>query len=142
SVKADIARQEGKPPRETTLAELVRDRDWLFQDNSYHLDTTHLASTVRIARALSEPAELRLAIDLTEYGRRLSSQYQYPGEEPFADAQPAQALFFRAQVGEQVEEALTYFRDKAESLPAEQNGAGPAEVYIALLSRLGRTTEA
>src|SRR5438270_3241216 len=39
SVAADIARQEGQPPKEKTLRELVGDRDWLFQDNSYHLDT-------------------------------------------------------------------------------------------------------
>ena len=53
SVRADIARQEGKQPAEITLQDLVHDRDWLFQDNSYHLDTTHLAATVRIARNLS-----------------------------------------------------------------------------------------
>src|SRR5438093_6617687 len=74
SVTADITRQEGQPPREKTLRELVHDRDWLFQDNSYHLDTTHLAATVRIARALTGADDLRLALDLTEYGLRLSQQ--------------------------------------------------------------------
>src|SRR5262249_13642531 len=71
NVRADIARQEGKEPQEQTLAELVAERDWLFADNNYHIDTTHLASTVRFARLLEDAEQLELAYDLTEYGRRL-----------------------------------------------------------------------
>jgi hypothetical protein len=142
SVRADIARQEGQPPRGTTLAELVRDREWLFQDNSYHLDTTHLASAVRIARALSGPEALRLALDLTEYGRRLSQQFQYQGDEPFAELYPAHALYFQALLGENAEEAIGYFKNKAEMLDPQYHGYGPVETYVDLLSRLGRYSEA
>jgi hypothetical protein len=85
---------------------------------------------------------LRLAIDLTEYGRRLSSLFQYPGQEPFVDTYPTHALFFRALVGEQVDEALDYFRGRAEALAEGEQGAWPAEVYVALLARLGRIDEA
>ena len=46
NVRADIARQEGTEPKETSLAELIADRDWLFGEMSYHTDTTHLAATV------------------------------------------------------------------------------------------------
>src|SRR5437762_5805456 len=116
SVTADIARQEGQPPREKTLRDLVHDREWLFQDNSYHLDTTHLAATVRIARALTDPDDLRLALDLTAYGRCLSSQFQYQGDEPFADMYPANALYFQALLGENIDEAVAYFKTKAELL--------------------------
>jgi hypothetical protein len=142
SVKADIARQEGSQPRESTLRELVRDRDWLFQDNSYHLDTTHLAATVRIARALPEPDDLRLALDLTEYGRRLSQQFQYQGDEPFADIYPANALYFQALLGENMDEALAYFKNKAETLDPQYHGYAAIETYIDLLTRLGRHDEA
>jgi hypothetical protein len=138
SVKADITRQEAKEPLETTLRELVHDRDWLFQDNSYHLDTTHLAATVRIARALSEPSDLKLALDLTEYGRRLSAQFQYHGDEPFAELYPASALFFQALLGQNVEEAITYFQTKAETVDPQHYGYAAIEAYIDLLSRLGR----
>src|SRR5207247_1071093 len=105
NVKADIARQEGQPPNAQTLRELVHDRDWLFQDNSYHLDTTHLAATVRIARALTDPDDLRLALDLTEYGRRLGQPFQYQGDEPFGEMYPANALYFHALLGENIDEA-------------------------------------
>lgn len=142
SVSADIARQEGQNPKEKTLAGLVLDRDWLFQDNSYHLDTTHLASTVRIARALTDPADLKLALDLTEYGRRLSPQFQYQGDEPFADLYPASALYFQALLGENVEEALQHFRTKAEMLDPQYHGYAAIETYIDLLNRLGRSADA
>jgi hypothetical protein len=142
SVTADITRQEGQPPREKTLHDLVHDRDWLFQDNSYHLDTTHLAATVRIARALTAPEDLRLALDLTEYGRRLSQQFQYPGDEPFDDMYPANALYFQALLGEKVDDALDYFRNKAETLDPQSHGYAAIETYIDLLSRLGRHEEA
>jgi hypothetical protein len=142
SVKADIARQEGQSPRENTLRDLVRDRDWLFQDNSYHLDTTHLAATVRIARTLSDRDDLRLALDLTEYGRRLSQQFQYQGDEPFADMYPAGALYFQALLGENAAEAVAYFKNKAEMLDPQHHGYAAIETYIDLLTRLGRNDDA
>jgi hypothetical protein len=142
SVQADIARQEGKQPTETMLRELVLDRDWLFQDNSYHLDTTHLASAVRIARALSDPEDLRLALDVTEYGRRLSQQFQYQGDEPFSELYPASALYFQALLGQNVEEAVQYFKMKAEMVDPQHHGYAAIETYIDLLSRLGCHQEA
>lgn len=142
SVKADITRQEGQSPKEKTLKDLVLDRDWLFQDNSYHLDTTHLAATVRIARALTDPDDLRLALDLTEYGRRLSQQFQYQGDEPFAEMYPSSALYFQALLGENTEEAIQYFKSKAELLDPQYHGYVAIETYIDLLARLGRHREA
>jgi hypothetical protein len=142
SVKADIAQQEGAQPRETTLADLVAQRDWLFAENSYHIDTTHLAAVVRFARLLDDPEQLRLAIDLTEYGRRLGPQFQYKHDEPFADFYPAHALYFRAMLSEGVDEAVNYFREKAETLEPRQHGTMPIETYIDLLARLGRHEEA
>lgn len=142
SVQGDIARQEGSRPSETTLRELIADREWLFAENSYHVDTTHLSSTVRIARLLSDADSLRLAIDLTDYGRRLNTQFQYHGDEPFADMYPSHALYFRALLGEAADEAAAYFRDKATSLDLEQVGTIAIEIYIDLLARLGRYDEA
>lgn len=142
NLRADIARQEGKEPAETTLSQLVTDRDWLFGDYNYHIDTTHLASTVRFARLLEDRAALELAYDLTEYGRRLSQQFQFAGDEPFGDVYPSHGLFFAAQLGRQVDEALEYFRAKATSLDAHEVGAAGVDVYVALLARLGRYDEA
>lgn len=142
SLQADISRQQGAAPVESTIAELVADRDWLFGEFAYHLDTTHLASTVRSARIIDDPEQLRMVLDLTEYGRRLSPQFQYRGEEPFGDIYPTHALYFRALLGENVEEAVEYFRERAQSVDVRQEGAAAIEVYVDLLSRLGRHSEA
>jgi hypothetical protein len=142
NVKADIARHEGSEPSGEQLAELIAERDWLFGQGSYHIDTTHLASTVRFARVLDDEESLRLAIDLTDYGRRLDKQFQYAGDEPFADIYPSHSLLFHAMIGEQIDEALAYFRERAYSVDIRHEGAGAAETYIALLDRLGRSEEA
>ncbi|REK07463.1 MAG: hypothetical protein DWQ37_21250 [Planctomycetota bacterium] len=142
NVKADIARQEGNPPQEQTLREQVADRDWLFAENNYHTDTTHLAATVRFARLLEDAELIALALDLTEYGRRLSSQFQFAGEEPFVDVYPSHGLFFAAQLGRQVDEALAYFEKRAREVNLHEYGSGPAEVFVTLLARLKRYDEA
>ena len=55
---------------------------------------------------------------------------------------PTHALFFHALLGEQVDEALDYFRGRAEALADSDAGASAAEVYVALLARVGRLNEA
>jgi hypothetical protein len=142
SVKGDIARQEGAEPAQNSLRELLFDRDWLLADNAYHIDTTHLAAVVRFARLLDDPEQLRLAIDLTEYGRRLGPQFQYRHDEPFSDFYPAHAIYFHALLEEEVEEAVRYFREKAENLDPRQHGTMPIEVYVDLLARLERYDQA
>ncbi len=142
NVRADIKRQEGAEPAEQTLAELAADRDWLFGEHSYHVDTTHLASTMRFARVLEDPAALRVAVDLAEYGRRLSRQFQFASDEPFKDTYPSHGLFFKARLGEETEAALAYFRSRVEELGTEQAGPLPAEVYVMLLAHQNRYDEA
>jgi len=142
NVKSDIARQEEKQPAETTLEALIADRDWLFQDGAYHIDTTHLAAVVRMARVLEDPAELRMALDLTHYGRHLSQQLQYQGDEPFADQYPANALFFQALLGENIDAAIAFFENKARLLDVQSQGTAAIETYVELLSRLGRHQQA
>jgi hypothetical protein len=78
NLRAEIARQEGSQPKEQTAKEqsieqLVAERDWLFLEDAYHIDTSHLHSVVRFARVLQDADALRLAADLTEYGKRLST---------------------------------------------------------------------
>ncbi|MFO0871340.1 MAG: hypothetical protein U0935_20645 [Pirellulales bacterium] len=142
NLRSDIARQEGAQPAERTLAELVADRPWLFQELTYHVDTTHLSSVVRFARLSEDRAVLALALDLTAYGRKLHSQFQYPGDEPFVDNYPAHGQFFAALLGQGVDEALDYFRQRAEGCDIQQVGTVAIEVYIDLLARVGRPAEA
>jgi hypothetical protein len=142
TLTADIAQQEGCDPPEKTLKGLVENRDWLFTNSSYHIDTTHLAASVRFARILENPADLRLALDLTEYGRRLHPQFQYKGEEPFVDLYPTHALFFCALLGERGDEALAHFAERARGVDVGEQGTAAAEMYVSLLARLGRHGEA
>lgn len=142
NLRGEIQRKQGAAPAESSIGELVAERAWLFENNDYHIDTSHLAAVVRFAMVLEDPAELALAADLTEYGRRLSAQYQYPGPEPFTDLYRNHRWYFRALLGLDVEEALAHFRDRAESLAGAENGVWPAEVYVNLLSRLDRRAEA
>lgn len=142
NVKADIVRQSGEQPKETTLQGLIADRDWLFQDGAYHIDTTHLASVVRMARVLDDPSQLRMALDLTHYGRHLTQQLQYQGDEPFVDQYPSNALYYQALLGENVDEALAFFESKARLLDPQFNGTAGIETYLELLSRIGRHKQA
>ncbi len=142
SVVEDISRQEGASPAEDDLAALVANRPSLFGDYSYHIDTTHLASTVRFARTLEDEPLLRLAWDLTEYGKRLNHQFQYPGEEPFGDHYTSHGLYLGALFGEQVGEAVSYFRARAEAVDPQQHGSQAVEVFVELLDRLDRHDEA
>jgi hypothetical protein len=143
NVCAHIKQQEGiAPPADVTLDKLVAGRRWLFEGGNYHLDTTHLNSAVRIARILEDAESVRLAWELTEYGRRLDAQYQFAGDEPFGDVYPSHGFYYGAQLGKQVEEAIAYFREKAERSSTDNDGTMPAEAYIALLAKLGRLNEA
>ncbi len=143
NVIRDLEQREGKAPaKEATLAELLADRPDLLQEGGYHLDTSHLASTVRFARVLDDEPELQLALDLARYGAKLHPQYQYPGEEPFLDLYPASIAFFGALLGDQVDAGIRYFARKADSVDREQYGSVAVEVYIDLLSRCGRHREA
>jgi hypothetical protein len=145
SLRQAVARQEGSPTDESSIERLVADRGWLFENNDYHIDTSHLASVVRFALFIDDPADLRLALDLTEYGRRLSSLYQFAGQEPFVDTYPSHARFLQALLGENVQDNLDWFRQRAANLAGSESaggGSAPAEVYVALLHRVGRDAEA
>ncbi len=142
NVRSHIERQEEQPPTEASLTEMIANRPWLFQNESYHIDTSHLGATVRFARLLTDVETLRLALDLTEYGRRLARVHQYPGEEPFVDVFPSHRLLFSATLGERIDEAVRFFSRKAHEVSVEDHGTGAIEAYLVLLARLGRHAEA
>jgi hypothetical protein len=141
NVRDDVQRQQGSPPTETTLEDLVRDRDWLFEGENYHADTTHLQSIVRFGVVLDDPELIRLAYDLTQYGVKLGDSYQFPGRPPFIDVYPDHARYYAALLGRNVDEAVAYFKQQADDSVEDQDTT-PVDVYLSLLSRLGRTAEA
>lgn len=142
SVKAHIEREEGAAPAGDRLVTLMKGRDFLFADGSYHIDTSHLGSTVQIAVELSDTRSLELALDMAEYGRLLHPDLQYPSSPPFEDTYPSHLCFFSALLGRDVESSLDYFRQRAEETDAHQEGTFAIETYIDLLARIGRPADA
>jgi hypothetical protein len=142
NVRSHIQQRETAPPGVATLRDLVAHRPWLFENGNYHIDTSHLSSVVRIGRLLVEEEPLRLALDLTEYGRRLNPQLQYRAEEPFVELYPTHGLFFSAILGEQVEQAVEYFAARARDVDVAAQGTTAIETYVVLLARIGRHAQA
>ena len=141
SVANHIEQEKGSKPT-ASLVDMIHGADWLLENGTYHIDATHLASAVRIARDVEEPSVLQKAWELTQYGKRLDTQLQYPGDEPFADLYLAHEKYFEAQLGTNTDEALSYFAEKARATDAYEMGTMPIEVYINLLDQLGKYKEA
>lgn len=141
SLKSDLRDGEAAAQSET-LKDLVESCRDSFTEYTYHVDISHLSSVIRMSRIVEDPEILRLALDLTEYGRCLHESLRPPGDAPFEDAYLAHGLFFACQLGEQVEEALEYFRKRAFATNVYEEGSAAVEVYIALLARRGQYDEA
>lgn len=142
NLRAEIKRREGRDPSEMNIAGLVAERDWLFSENNYHIDTTHLNSVVRIGQIIQAPAVLSKLVDLCAYGLKLAKQFQFEGDAPFEQTFPTHTLFYNAQLGQDVDQALDFFRQRAETDDQLVIGTGAAETYIVLLQRIGRWSEA
>lgn len=141
NVRDDLARRGGDTD-DTKAGAIVAAHPELLADDNYHVDTSHLASVVRFARVVEDSPTLELAFDLADYGSRLSPQYHYRSEEPFASIYADHRLFFAAQLGREVDAAVTHFREQAARAAGAEQGAVAAEVYVALLARMGRAKEA
>lgn len=141
-VRGDISRREAPAGEDETLVEMIEKRPWILEEGGYHLDTTHLSATVRIATVLEDPAQLTKAWELTQYGKRLHHQFQYPGDEPFVDFYPAHATFFSILLGRDVDAGLKVFERKARSVDVAEHGTGALETYVDLLDRVGRRRQA
>lgn len=142
AVRTDIAHRGAPAAEDASLAEMVGEHPEIFENGAYHLDTSHLASTVRFARVLRKPEQVDKAWQLTQYGRRLHHTLQYPGDEPFVDFYPASASYFGVLMGKSVDSSLAIFQRKARSVDVDQHGTEAIEVYVDLLDRLGRCEEA
>ncbi|MEL6107145.1 MAG: hypothetical protein AAFU85_13970 [Planctomycetota bacterium] len=141
-VRADITSRDKAPGDDETLYDMVHNRPWVLKDGGYHLDTTHLSATVRIAAPLTDPGQLRKAWELTQYGRQLHHQFQYPGDEPFVDFYPAYSAYYSILLGENVDAGLKIFERKAKSVDAVEHGTAAVETYVDLLDRVGRHLDA
>lgn len=145
SLRSEIARRgQPLPPEGTPIPDLIEGKPWLFADDAYHIDISHLGAVVRMAPLVTDPEVLGQAVELTDYGRKLSVRHQYEGEPPFENIYEDHAVYLRGLRGEALDEAIAHFRAKlapanADSSPAETL---PAQVLVRLLERSGRLDEA
>jgi hypothetical protein len=141
-VGAEIARREGEAPTTSSVPALLAGRDWLFADEFYHVDVSHLGAVAQLSVHLSPGEELRLARELCAYGRHLSPRFQYAGDPPFEDQYRDYGIYLAIVDGDEREAGLAHFRAKAEQADPDEIGTRPAEVLVNLLLRLDRPGEA
>lgn len=144
TLRAEVAaRGAVEPSADASIESLCADHPWLFENESYHIDVSHLTAAVRAAGGLEDPATIALAADLCAYGRRLSDRLQYEGDPPFERTFDDHAAYFGAVLGREVDAAVDRFRAKIEaSQEYESHSAIPAQVLVNLLVRTGRLDEA
>jgi len=137
NLRGHLARLELDVPQSASISDLLKSNPKLLEEGGYHVDTSHLATTVRFARLLTEKSLVQLAIELADYGRQLAKDLQYPDTKPFEDTYPAHLLLFKATLNEEVEQAEEYFSQQARTAVIEEEGTGAIETYLILLERVG-----
>ncbi|MGI9427573.1 MAG: hypothetical protein ACR2NM_02865 [Bythopirellula sp.] len=139
NLRGHLQRLERDVPETDSIAAVLAEHPDLVADGAYHIDTSHLGTTVRFARSLADPKLLPLAIDLATYGGNLADDLQYPDQPPFEDLYPTHLLLFHATMGGDSEAAVDYFREQAESVSTEYYGSAAIEAYLILLARIDQT---
>lgn len=137
-----IFREEGTRTSEESLSELIADRDWLFSGGAYHIDTTHLASVVRIGRIIGEKTIIKKLVELCGYGMSLDTGLQFEGEPPFLDYYQDHELFYNALSGTDIEKATTHFESQLSKLDVEQLGTPPFWEFVFWFENLGLENKA
>ena len=144
NLRAELARLgQTKLAPDLPIPALISGRDDLFADEAYHIDISHLSSIVRMSPLLTDRADLTRALELCEYGRRLSPRLRYEDAPPFERTYEDHALYLKALLGREVEPALAHFRAKLPSgSPESERDTLPAQVLVRLLLRLNRQEDA
>lgn len=141
-LRGEIANKQGFEPTGKTIPELIQGRDWLFADDFYHIDLSHLSSVVQMSIHLDAKEDLLLARELCAYGKRLSSRFTPQMDPPFENQYEDFDTYLSVLTGENVEAGLAHFRAKADAADPNEVGTYPAEVLVNLLLKLNRRDEA
>ncbi|MDA1229604.1 MAG: hypothetical protein O2856_02410 [Planctomycetota bacterium] len=140
NVRREVERRLPTLKPSASLRELITGREFLFAEGGYHIDVSHLHSTVSFARHLNRDCpELQMAIELSDYGAQLAEQLRYPGDVPFDDYYVANRHFLNALAGVDVDESLQYFIDRLRSEPDAPDQRMIAFVIADLGQRVDRT---
>lgn len=142
NLRGHLHRIAGAPTPDGSVLELIDRHPELQSGGDYHLDVSHLASAMRYARLLTEPALVAKALEMAEYGSRLPAELQYADDPPFEDLYPSHRLLFQATLGREVDAALAHFAPKTKSESDDPQTTAAIETYLVLLARTGRADEA
>lgn len=134
-------------PENISIRSLIADHPEIFSDGGHHLDATHIASIVRISRILEDPVSLNEALEICEYGKRLSDDLQFPDSPPFENTYVDHEILFRALLGSDVAMAVKHFSAKAKTELANLSktklpGFPATENFVMLLHRVGEGKKA
>ena len=140
-LRMDIVANGDAIAEDATLADMLQGRDYLFGEDAYHIDTSHLSSIAQMSLELSSGPALRKARELCMYGAKLSSHFRHEADPPFENTYADYRVLLEVLEGIDTEAGLAHFRAKIEPALAEGN-TFPAEVYVSLLLRIGRKAEA
>jgi hypothetical protein len=130
------------PDTPGVVSKLIKDRDWLFEDEAYHIDTSHLSSVVQMSMHLKPCLELNLARELCQYGQKLQGRFLGEDSPPFENGYADYEVYLSILASDRVEEGLAHFRNKVETADPDEAGTYPAEVLVNLLLKLERGKEA
>lgn len=126
------------------LKELMTAHPELTAGLTHHMDTTHLASTIRNSPILTDPETIGMAIELAGYGSTLHEDFQYRGSAPFT-ATYTDTLEFLGVLGGQSSNANTLI-DRLRNIAATQRDDSKvldsAVWLVYLLDQLGRGADA
>jgi tetratricopeptide (TPR) repeat protein len=142
NLKRAISAVEGKPPGADSIPALIAGRDWLFENNAQHVDSSHVVSVLRLSGELDDEESLKLAVEMADYGSCLGSTFQYAEDPPFEHVYADRRVYLKALLGEDVERAVSHFEKKAAGFDSDRYGTRPAQVLVELLIRLERYTDA
>ena len=142
NLKHAISDVEGTQPESCSIAALIEGRDWLFENNAQHTDSSHIAPVLAFSAELDDKETLRLAVEIADYASRLGPLFQYSDDPPFERVYEDRGVYLRALLGEDVDRAIQHFDDKAAASDPDRDGSRPAEVLVGLLVRLGRYDDA
>lgn len=142
SLKRAISRAEGQAPETESVPQLIENREWLFGEYDYYVDTSHLVSVLRFSLESNDRETLALALELTEYGKRLSSQFQYRSDPPFENFYDDHAVYLRAILGQDIDGAIAHFCHKLADIDPNEGDGSAAQVVVGFLARLERYPEA
>ncbi len=141
-LKGEITRRQGFIPTGKTVSELMAGRDWLFEDECYHIDISHLSSVVQMSTQIEPCDDLKRARELCAYGKKLSPRFQFQADPPFENQYHDYDIYLSILTGEDVAGGLAHFHKKADEADPDTIGTYPAEVLVNLLLRLNRPKEA